>query len=111
MAVCARCGTLLQVIAVSQAAPTAPPPRHSEASVVRRLEELGIGRPSTYAAIVTVLQEQQYVALLGGRFVPLERGRVVTAFLERFFGPRVRNGSGTVPSQARQTLPLRRRSG
>ena len=55
---------------------TAPPPRYTEGGLVRRLEELGIGRPSTYGAIVGVLQERGYVALAGGRFVPLERGRV-----------------------------------
>ena len=65
---------------------TAPPPRYSEAGLVRRLEELGIGRPSTYAAIVGVLQDRHYVALTGRRFVPLERGRVATAFVEAFFG-------------------------
>ena len=66
---------------------TTPPARFTEAGLVRRLEELGIGRPSTFASIVSVLQERQYVAVAGGRFVPLERGRVVTAFLEGFFGP------------------------
>ena len=66
---------------------TTPPTRFTEAGLVRRLEELGIGRPSTFASIVSVLQERQYVAVAGGRFVPLERGRVVTAFLEGFFGP------------------------
>ena len=64
---------------------TKPPARYTEAELVRRLEELGIGRPSTYAAIVGVLQERQYVALMNRQFVPLERGRVVTAFLEQFF--------------------------
>ena len=64
---------------------TQAPARYTEAGLVRRLEELGIGRPSTYAAIVGVLQERQYVALMNRQFVPLERGRVVTAFLERFF--------------------------
>ena len=71
---------------------TAPPPRYTEGGLVRRLEELGIGRPSTYGAIVGVLQERGYVALAGGRFVPLERGRVVTAFLEAFFGTWVAYG-------------------
>ena len=64
---------------------TAPPPRYTEAALVRRLEELGIGRPSTWAAIVGVLRDRQYVALANREFVPLERGRVATAFLERFF--------------------------
>ena len=71
---------------------TAPPPRYTEGGLVRRLEELGIGRPSTYGAIVGVLQERGYVALAGGRFVPLERGRVVTAFLEAFFATWVAYG-------------------
>ena len=71
---------------------TAPPARFTEAGLVRRLEELGIGRPSTWAAIVGVLRERQYVAMAGGRFVPLARGRVATAFLERFFGPWVEYG-------------------
>ena len=66
---------------------TRPPPRYTEAALVRALEELGIGRPSTYAAIVSVLQEREYVVLLGRRFVPMERGRVVTAFLEEYFAP------------------------
>ena len=71
---------------------SAPPARYTEAGLVRRLEELGIGRPSTYAAIVGVLQEREYVALVHRRFVPLERGRVVTAFLEGFFAPWVEYG-------------------
>ena len=65
---------------------TAPLARFTEAGLVRRLEELGIGRPSTWAAIVGVLRGRQYVAMAGGRFVPLARGRVATAFLETFFG-------------------------
>ena len=64
---------------------TPPPPRYTEAGLVRALEELGIGRPSTYAAIVDVLQEREYVVLHHRRFIPTERGRVVTAFLEAFF--------------------------
>ena len=64
---------------------TKPPPRFSEASLVRRLEELGIGRPSTYAAILSVLQERDYVRLDKRRFVPEDRGRIVTAFLSGFF--------------------------
>jgi len=65
---------------------TQPPPRFSEASLVKRLEELGIGRPSTYASILSVLQERNYVRLDQRRFVPEDRGRLVTAFLESFFG-------------------------
>ncbi len=64
---------------------TEPPPRFSEASLVRRLEELGIGRPSTYAAILSVLQDRNYVRLEKRRFVPEDRGRIVTVFLENFF--------------------------
>jgi DNA topoisomerase-1 len=64
---------------------TQPPPRYSEASLVRKLEELGIGRPSTYASILQVLQDRQYVKLEKRRFVPEDRGRLVTAFLSSFF--------------------------
>ncbi len=64
---------------------TQPPPRYSEASLVKKLEELGIGRPSTYASILSVLQERDYVRLDNRRFVPEDRGRLVTAFLEQFF--------------------------
>ena len=60
---------------------TEPPPRYTEASLVRKLEELGIGRPSTYASIISVLQERNYVRLESRRFVPEDRGRLVTAFL------------------------------
>ncbi|GAB4173612.1 MAG: type I DNA topoisomerase [Thalassobaculales bacterium] len=64
---------------------TQPPPRYSEASLVKRLEELGIGRPSTYASILQVLQDREYVRLEKRRFVPEDRGRIVTAFLSNFF--------------------------
>ena len=64
---------------------TKPPPRYTEASLVRKLEELGIGRPSTYARILSVLQERDYVRLESRRFVPEDRGRIVTAFLSGFF--------------------------
>ena len=64
---------------------TQPPPRFSEASLVKRLEELGIGRPSTYASIISVLQERDYVRLDQRRFIPEDRGRLVTAFLEQYF--------------------------
>lgn len=64
---------------------TEPPPRFSEASLVKRLEELGIGRPSTYASILSVLQERDYVKLAQKRFVPEDTGRIVTAFLEAYF--------------------------
>ncbi|MBV8096605.1 MAG: topoisomerase DNA-binding C4 zinc finger domain-containing protein, partial [Acetobacteraceae bacterium] len=64
---------------------TQPPPRYSEASLVKKLEELGIGRPSTYASILSVLQDRNYVRLDKKRFVPEDRGRLVTAFLTSFF--------------------------
>ena len=64
---------------------TTPPPRYTEASLVRRLEELGVGRPSTYVAIISVLQDREYVRLDKKRFVPESRGRIVTTFLECFF--------------------------
>jgi DNA topoisomerase-1 len=64
---------------------TQPPPRFSEASLVKKLEELGIGRPSTYASIISVLQDREYVRLDNRRFIPEDRGRLVTAFLENFF--------------------------
>ena len=64
---------------------TQPPPRYSEASLVKRLEELGIGRPSTYAATLQTLKDREYVRLEKARFIPEESGRLVTAFLERFF--------------------------
>ncbi|WP_419799352.1 MAG: type I DNA topoisomerase [Terasakiella sp.] len=64
---------------------TQPPPRYSEASLVKKMEELGIGRPSTYASIISVLQDRDYVRLDKKRFIPEDRGRLVTAFLENFF--------------------------
>ncbi len=64
---------------------TQPPPRYSEASLVKKLEELGIGRPSTYASILQVLQDRDYVRLEKKRFIPEDRGRLVTAFLTSFF--------------------------
>ncbi len=64
---------------------TQPPPRYTEASLVKKLEELGIGRPSTYASIISVLQDRDYVRLEQKRFIPEDRGRVVTAFLESYF--------------------------
>jgi DNA topoisomerase I len=64
---------------------TQPPPRYSEASLVKKMEELGIGRPSTYASILSVLQDRKYVRLDKRRFIPEDRGRLVTAFLISFF--------------------------
>ena len=71
---------------------TQPPPRFSEASLVKRMEELGIGRPSTYASILSVLQDRKYVRLEKRRFVPEDRGRLVTAFLTSFFEHYVETG-------------------
>ncbi len=73
-----------QAIAASQHF-TEPPPRFSEASLVKRMEELGIGRPSTYASILQVLKDRGYVRLDKKRLYPEDKGRVVTAFLESFF--------------------------
>src|SRR5246127_3004219 len=64
---------------------TEPPPRYSEASLVKRMEELGIGRPSTYASILQVLRDRGYVRIEKKRLVPEDKGRVLTAFLESFF--------------------------
>ena len=64
---------------------TQPPPRFSEASLVKRMEELGIGRPSTYASIIQVLKDRAYVRIEKNRFFAEETGRLLTAFLERFF--------------------------
>jgi DNA topoisomerase-1 len=64
---------------------TEPPPRFSEASLVKRMEELGIGRPSTYASILQVLKDRMYVRLEKKRLYPEDKGRVVVAFLENFF--------------------------
>ena len=64
---------------------TEPPPRYSEASLVKRMEELGIGRPSTYASILQVLKDRGYVRIDKKRLMPEDKGRVLTAFLESFF--------------------------
>ncbi|HRL05722.1 MAG TPA: type I DNA topoisomerase [Brevundimonas diminuta] len=64
---------------------TEPPPRFSEATLVKKLEELGIGRPSTYASILTTLRDREYVRMDKNRFYPEDKGRLVTAFLEQFF--------------------------
>ena len=64
---------------------TQPPPRYSEASLVKKMEELGIGRPSTYASTLKVLQDRGYVVLDQRRFVPEDRGRLVTTFLSGYF--------------------------
>jgi DNA topoisomerase-1 len=64
---------------------TEPPPRYSEASLVKKLEELGIGRPSTYASILSTLRDRAYVRMDRNRFLPEDKGRLVTAFLTSFF--------------------------
>jgi DNA topoisomerase-1 len=65
---------------------TEPPPRYSEASIIKKLEELGIGRPSTYVSILSTLRDRGYVKLEKKRLIPEDKGRIVTAFLESFFG-------------------------
>ncbi|MFG6529741.1 MULTISPECIES: type I DNA topoisomerase [unclassified Sulfitobacter] len=64
---------------------TQPPPRYTEATLVKKMEELGIGRPSTYASIVTTIQDREYVRKDGNRLIPEDKGRLVTAFLENYF--------------------------
>lgn len=71
---------------------TQPPPRYTEASLVKKLEELGIGRPSTYARILQVLQDRSYVRLEKRQMIPETRGRIVTAFLTHFFERYVQYG-------------------
>ena len=64
---------------------TEPPPRYTEATLVKRMEELGIGRPSTYASTIAVLKDRDYVRIEKKRLFPEDKGRIVTAFLESFF--------------------------
>jgi DNA topoisomerase-1 len=64
---------------------TEPPPRYTEATLVKKMEELGIGRPSTYASTLATLRDRDYVAVDTKRLVPSDKGRIVTAFLESFF--------------------------
>ncbi len=64
---------------------TQPPPRYSEASLVKKLEELGIGRPSTYASIISVISTRGYVETINKKFHPTDRGKLITAFLEKLF--------------------------
>lgn len=71
---------------------TEPPPRYSEATLVKKMEELGIGRPSTYSSTLSVLQDREYMKLEKGRFHPETKGRLVIAFLESFFGKYVEYG-------------------
>ena len=65
---------------------TQPPPRFTDASLIKKMEELGIGRPSTYASILQVLINRSYVEKEKGKHIPQERGRILTAFLNNFFG-------------------------
>ena len=78
-----------QDLAVQQVHPeqhfTQPPPRYTDASLVKQMEELGIGRPSTYASIMQVIEKRGYVLKDGKRFIPEHRGRIVSTFLENFF--------------------------
>jgi DNA topoisomerase-1 len=64
---------------------TEPPPRYSEATLVKALEEFGIGRPSTYASIISTLRNREYVEMENRRFIPTDVGRVVNRFLTKFF--------------------------
>jgi DNA topoisomerase-1 len=64
---------------------TQPPPRYTEATLVKRMEELGIGRPSTYASVITTIQDREYVRKDKNRLIPEDKGRLVTAFLTNFF--------------------------
>ncbi len=81
-----KAGTAAQVHEIRPAQHfTEPPPRYSEATLVKKLEELGIGRPSTYASILGVLRDRAYVRMDKNRFIPEDKGRLVTAFLDQFF--------------------------
>ena len=71
---------------------TQAPPRYSEASLVKRLEELGIGRPSTYASIISVISNRGYADVVNKRFLPTDRGKLLSAFLEKLFSKYVDYG-------------------
>ena len=71
---------------------TQPPPRYTEATLVKKMEELGIGRPSTYPSIISILQDREYVLMDKKRFIPEARGRIVSAFLANFFAKYVEYG-------------------
>ena len=71
---------------------TQPPPRYSEASLVKKLEELGIGRPSTYASIISVISNRGYAEVVNKRFFPTDRGKLLSAFLEKLFSKYVDYG-------------------
>ncbi|WP_412057857.1 type I DNA topoisomerase [Bartonella sp. DGB2] len=77
--------TLRKEEIITTAHTTEPPPRYSEAALIKKLEELSIGRPSTYASTLTTLRERDYVTLDKRQLIPQAKGRVVTAFLENFF--------------------------
>jgi DNA topoisomerase-1 len=62
---------------------TQPPPRYSEASIVKKLEELGIGRPSTYASIISTIANRGYAEILNKRFFPTDRGKLISAFFRK----------------------------
>ena len=64
---------------------TEPPPRYTEATLIKKMEELGIGRPSTYTSTLNVLRDREYVRLEKKRLIPEDKGRLVIAFLESFF--------------------------
>ena len=93
---------------------TDPPPRYSEASLVKALEEHGIGRPSTYATIISTLQQRDYVVLEAKRFKPTDVGRVVTRFLTTYFNQYVdydftanlENGLDAVAEGKKAWVPL-----
>ncbi len=90
---------------------TQPPPRYTEATLVKRMEELGIGRPSTYASILTTIQDREYVRKDKNRLIPEDKGRLVTAFLTNYlpqlcrirFHRRSRNRSSTTSRRASAT--------
>ncbi len=71
---------------------TQPPPRYSEASIVKKLEELGIGRPSTYASIISVISNRGYADIVNKRFFPTDRGKLLSAFLQKLFSKYVDYG-------------------
>jgi DNA topoisomerase IA len=89
-----------------------PPPRYNEASLVKTLEEKGIGRPSTYASIINTIQDRDYVKKIQAKFVPTEIGMVVTELLVKNFPVHLRHGSTRRSSRANWTRwKMARRSG
>ena len=85
---------------------TEPPPRYTEATLVKRMEELGIGRPSTYASTLAVLRDRDYVRIEKKRLIPEDKGRLVTAFLESFFARYVEYDFTAAGGKARSGLQL-----